>query len=223
VEELGQLAVQYIEWITTELGYSISSANLTASALTSFFLTSGMEPPELSRQKQLRKRPQVLDSVEEAAFLSVVQNCRFVRDRLIAKMFLYAGLRVKECYELMLDDVICENGTYRLVATSRSSSKVIMEISPDFQDDLEEWLRIRAAISTKEQALFVTRSGSRLSVGSITFVVRRLGLQARMVLAPQILRNTCLSKVASQTPDLHVIAAAGGFRTLDSARRYATR
>jgi site-specific recombinase XerC len=221
--ELRDLAIQYTDWISSELGYSVSSSNLTASALISFFITSGIESPELSRQKALRRRPQVLEGTELENFVSIVQNCQYVRDRLIAKAFLYLGLRVKECCALRVSDVVLENDIYSVRVSKRGSRPLITDVREDLQNDIRDWLRIRQNINPANDALFVTRMGGELSIGSITFVVRRLGLQARLVLAPQILRNTCVSNMASETDDLYAIAAAAGFRTLDSARRYAAR
>jgi site-specific recombinase XerD len=86
---------------------------------------------------------------------------------------------------------------------------------------LEEWLadrRVKAGDG--ERALFVGRSGRRLSKRSVDDVVRGLGKDAGMSLSAHILRHTFLTRMVRQGSDLVLVAELAGHRRLETTRRY---
>jgi site-specific recombinase XerD len=86
---------------------------------------------------------------------------------------------------------------------------------------LEEWLGERQARAAEgERALFVGRSGRRLSKRSVDDVVRRLGQDAGVTLSAHVLRHTFLTRMVRQGSDLVLVAELAGHRRLETTRRY---
>jgi site-specific recombinase XerD len=86
---------------------------------------------------------------------------------------------------------------------------------------LDEWLAERQTKAGEgEQALFVGRSGRRLSKRSVDDVVRRLGEHAGVKLSAHALRHTFLTRMVRQGSDLVLVAELAGHRRLETTRRY---
>ena len=86
---------------------------------------------------------------------------------------------------------------------------------------IEEWLGERARRAGEgERAVFVGRSGRRLSKRSVDDVVRSLGEDAGVTLSAHVLRHTLLTRMVRQGSDLVLVAELAGHRRLETTRRY---
>jgi len=90
---------------------------------------------------------------------------------------------------------------------------------------LEEWLVARTEqLAKKDQgdpeALWLARSGRRLSSRAIDLVVRQLATDAGLELSAHLLRHTCVTNLVRAGTDLVLVAELAGHRRLDTTRRY---
>lgn len=86
---------------------------------------------------------------------------------------------------------------------------------------LDEWLEQRKDIVAEgEQALFVSRTGRRLSARSADRDVRLVATGAGLELSAHALRHTCLTGLVRRGNDLVMVAELAGHQKLETTRRY---
>ena len=86
---------------------------------------------------------------------------------------------------------------------------------------LDEWLEQRKGIAAGgERALFVSRTGGRLSARSADRDVRFVAAAAGLQLSAHTLRHTCLTTLVRRGNDLVMVAELAGHQKLETTRRY---
>ena len=86
---------------------------------------------------------------------------------------------------------------------------------------LDEWLEQRKGIAADgEPALFVSRTGGRLSARSADRDVRLVAAAAGLELSAHTLRHTCLTALVRRGNDLVMVAELAGHQKLETTRRY---
>lgn len=87
---------------------------------------------------------------------------------------------------------------------------------------IEDWLAVRSRLADKnEPALFVNRSGKRLSTRSIWSILNSVGEAAGIDgLTPHALRHTALTILVRNQIDLVLTAEIAGHRRVETTRRY---
>lgn len=144
-----------------------------------------------------------------------------VRDNVILELLLTTGIRIGELVALDMDDVDLDN--HRLAIVGRGERGRLVEIdSPSVCDLLSEYLAIRADRATPMAALFVARSGGRLTIYSIENVfkkyARRAGIRRRIT--PHALRHTMATRLIGMGADLHSVQKILGHASILSTRIY---
>ncbi len=147
-------------------------------------------------------------------------------------VFFYAGLGLSELAALDVADVEMsahrgrvkvragKGDTYREVPLNSASRKA-----------LDEWLPARAAqlaaLADAEDgagrgvdALWLSRSGKRMSSRAMDLVVRRLANAARVGPSTHVLRHTFVTNLIRSGADVVLVAEIAGHRRLDTTRRY---
>jgi Site-specific recombinase XerD len=69
-------------------------------------------------------------------------------------------------------------------------------------------------------ALWLARSGRRLSTRAIDVVVRHLANDAGLEMSAHMLRHTCVTNLIRSGTDVVLVAELAGHRRLDTTRRY---
>jgi site-specific recombinase XerD len=99
---------------------------------------------------------------------------------------------------------------------------------------LDEWVAARAeqlaalakgrggsgATAPKPSALWLSRSGTRMSARAIDLVIRRAAADAGFDLSARVLRHTCVTNLVRSGADVVLVAEIAGHRRLDTTRRY---
>lgn len=91
---------------------------------------------------------------------------------------------------------------------------------------IDEWMIARRAqLDTPAdgvvvEALWLSRSGGRLSARAVDLVVRRLAADAGLALSGHVLRHTCVTNLVHSGVDVVLVAEIAGHRRLDTTRRY---
>lgn len=144
-----------------------------------------------------------------------------VRDDVILELLLTTGIRIGELVTLDTDDVDLDER--RLAIVGRGERGRLVEIdSPSVCDLLAEYLAIRAGRETGTTALFVARSGGRLTIYSIENVfkkyARRAGIRRRVT--PHVLRHTMATRLIGMGADLQKVQKILGHASVLSTRIY---
>jgi integrase/recombinase XerC len=90
------------------------------------------------------------------------------------------------------------------------------------REALRIWLKERNKRfpQTSDPAVFLNRSGKRLSARAIDLIIRRIGVDARLEISAHVLRHTCLTSLVRSGNDLVLVAEIAGHKRLETTRRY---
>ncbi len=159
-----------------------------------------------------------------------MEACPSARDRAIATVFFYAALRLSELAALALHDVemSARRGRVR-VRTGKGDAYREVPLNSACRKALDEWLEARADLLARLAgagrevdggALWLARSGGRMSPRAVDLVVRRLAAEAKLELSSHVLRHTCVTNLIRSGADVVLVAEIAGHRRLATTRRY---
>ena len=200
-----------------------ASVNLALAALDSFYTQLGLGRPIVRREELSKAAPRAITEEEQRRLLRIAERAK-ARDRAVVVTLLYTGLRLAELVALDVEDVktsarkglvVVRSGkgdAYREVPLNALVRQVL--------DELLAERKAKLANAPEERAVFVGRSGRRLSKRSVDDVVRGLGKDAGVQLSAHILRHTFLTRMVRQGSDLVLVAELAGHRRLETTRRY---
>jgi len=200
-----------------------SSVNLALAAVDHFYRFLELPTPQVTREDLPAQAPRALEPPEQKRFLRAVERCASVRDRAIALLLFYTGLRISECAALTLDDVrLSSRKGLVIVRMGKGNSYREVPLNAEVRTALDAWLQLRKQLVAQrnELALFLTKRGTRLATRSIDDVMRRLGQEAHLSLSARILRHTCLTSLVLNGNDLVLVAELAGHKRLETTRRY---
>jgi integrase/recombinase XerC len=198
-----------------------ASVNLALAALDSFYTQLGLGRPVVRREELPASAPRALSEEQQRRLLRMAERVS-ARDRAIVVMLLYTGLRLAELVALDLDDVrVSARKGLVIVRSGKGDAYRELPLNALVRQLVDEWLGERTRLAVEgERALFVGRSGRRLSKRSVDDVVRRLGQDAGVTLSAHVLRHTFLTRMVRQGSDLVLVAELAGHRRLETTRRY---
>src|SRR5579859_8037140 len=188
-----------------------------------FYRFLELPTPQVTREDLPTQAPLALEPAEQKRFLRAVERCSSVRDRAIALLLFYTGLRISECAALTMDDVrLSSRKGLVIVRMGKGNTYREVPLNAQVRAALDSWLeeRKQRVSQRNESALFLTKQGTRLATRSIDDVVRRLGQEANLSLSAHILRHTCLTSLVRHRNDLVLVAELAGHRRLETTRRY---
>jgi site-specific recombinase XerD len=162
---------------------------------------------------------------EQQQFLQAVERRRSARDRALALILFYTGIKIGECFALDVDDVILTSHTGRIKVHSGESKKNAcreLVLNEATRKAVLAWLIERSEKSPigSESALFLNSRGNRLAIAGIDFVIRSIGWNARIGLSAQILRRTFLVNQLKSGQSPCSVAHIAGHKGPETIRRY---
>lgn len=202
-----------------------SSVNLSLAAVDNFYRFLGMGKPEVRREELPGAAPRALSPDDQKRFLRAVERSGEVRDKAIAKMLFYAGLRIGELTKLDVEDVPTSSRKGKVIVR-RGKGDAYREIAlnAEVREALERWLAERKENYPvgEEPALFLSQRGKRLSTRAVDFIVRHVGEEAALEepLSAHALRHTCMTNLVRAGYDLVLVAEIAGHKRLETTRRY---
>ena len=145
-----------------------------------------------------------------------------LRDRALMELLYAAGLRVAEVVGCDVSDLDLEQQQVRVTGKGERSRIALYgaPASAALSDYLERGRPELAAGA--EPALFLSRSGRRLSVRSVQRIVRRAGLDAGLPggVHPHLLRHTFATHMVDNAADLRVVQHLLGHSSPDTTQVY---
>jgi site-specific recombinase XerD len=187
---------------------------------------AGSNPAELvSSPKRSEKLPQVLSTEQMRKLLERIPagTPLELRDRAMLELAYSCGLRCEEIVNLDSDSVDFESEQLRVLG--KGSKTRILPIGEPAQLALRRYLeRGRRALATepREQALFLSKSGRRLSNSDVT---RRLGIWTREAalaagVSPHSLRHSFATHLLEGGADLRTIQELLGHASISTTQVY---
>ena len=172
--------------------------------------------------KRDKRLPQALSPDEANRLLSgEADGMLGARDNAMFELFYSSGLRLSELTSLAPMDVNFGDGTVRV--TGKGSKTRIVPVGSQALDALTQWLGMRAQIAQHDpNALFVNRTGRRLSTRSVQQRLKALALKQGLTTSvhPHVLRHSFASHVLQSSGDLRAVQEMLGHASISTTQVY---
>lgn len=174
--------------------------------------------------RQTKRLPKFLSTDEAEALLQAADGDApaDLRDRAIIELLYGAGLRVSEVASLDVRDVDVPNRQVRV--TGKGDKTRICLFGDPAAEALGRYVvEGRPHLVTGVQpALFVNRSGGRLSARSVQALVRKAGMQAGIAqrVHPHLLRHSFATHLIEGNADLRIVQHLLGHSSPDTTQIY---
>jgi integrase/recombinase XerC/integrase/recombinase XerD len=143
-----------------------------------------------------------------------------VRDNVILELLFSTGIRIGELVALNLTDV--EHVKREIQITGRGTRGRIVPLSQDVIDGLIRYLELRGERTAESTALFVGRSGTRLTIYSIENIFKKHVRLAdiKRHITPHALRHTMAAMLVSSGTDIREVQEILGHASILSTQVY---
>lgn len=214
----------YKQYLKVTIKSSPQTVNAYLTAIDSFFVFLGLGKAKAVRETLPQLAPQAMTPPEQKEFFRAIERSKRPRDRALATLLLNTGIRISECKDLNLDDVLLterkgllkirdgKGGTYREIPLNTACRLA-----------LREWLDERKGKfpGSDDEAFFLSNRCSRMSVDSIDHAIRSLAQSAKLEgVSAHTLRHTCLTNLIRNGVDVVLVAQVGGHKKLETTMRY---
>ncbi|MDP1807057.1 MAG: tyrosine-type recombinase/integrase [Acidimicrobiales bacterium] len=220
----------YKRHVKTAKRWAPASVNQALAAIDNFYRSLAAGRPEVLREELAQVAPRSLEEADQRRFLRIVEASPSPRDRAMATVFFYAGLRLSELAALDMTDVEMSARRGRLkVRTGKGDAYREVPLNSASRKALDDWFEARtdqlAALADAggegtTSALWLSRSGTRMTSRAVDLVVRRLATEAKLELSAHVLRHTFVTNLIRSGADVVLVAEIAGHRRLDTTRRY---
>lgn len=210
-------------------GLAPSSLQRSLSALRAFYNWRGLETGErrspasvVQAPRRRRKLPGTLEVDQVGSYLQVNdEDPLILRDLAMAELFYSSGLRLSELRAVDLNDIDGRQRLLTVVGKGRKSRTV-----PVGQAALEALARYTAQrpapAAGHDNALFLSKSGRRISERSIQARIKGLGKRAGLArdVHPHMLRHSFASHMLESSGDLRAVQELLGHSDISTTQIY---
>jgi len=178
----------------------------------------------LAMPKRPKRLPKVLDPKAVSDLLGQPDTTtnRGLRDRAILELLYGAGLRISELLTLDVGEIDLLDGLARV--QGKGSKERIVLFGASANDALTVWLRDGRPTMLKnaETALFVGRTGARLSARSVQSLVRSYATAAGIPqdVHPHLLRHSFATHLLDGGADLRIVQELLGHSSANTTQIY---
>ena len=217
---------EYKQYLKLELRSSPATVNAYLTAIDHFFEFLGSKSAcgKVPREELPQEAPRALTKEEQMRFLRAVAACRRSKDRAVAILLLYTGIRISECAALKEHDVsIAGRKNQVIVRNGKGGRYREIPLNREVKDALGVWIAERNNKFTgkrTDEPLFLNPQGKGLSTSSLDLIIRKIGQSCGLAVSAHVLRHTCLTNLVRNGKDLVLVAEIGGHKRLETTRRY---
>lgn len=218
----------YRTYLLTVARRKPSTVNAHLTAIDDFYRRRGVGPAAARREELPNAAPRALDHRDQLRWLRAAEHAP-PRDRALAHVGFYGGLRIAEIVALDLDDIRKSARKGHLVVRYGKGGRYReVPLHPSLRNTLDLWLEDRARWSGADgTALFLNRRGGRLSTrgayDALTSLAERAGIalgRESGEFTPHVLRHTAGTTLTRAGTDIVIVAEILG-HSVETARRYA--
>ena len=208
-------------------GLKKSSLARKLAVLRSFFKYLRREglvktnPASLVNMPKLEKSLPAFLTVDQAIALMEIpagQDRFFLRDRAILETFYSTGIRLSELVDINREDIDFESGLVRI--RGKGKKERIVPIGSKAIEAIKKYQETRRTLHSP-QALFINRSGERLTTRSVARIVKRyLSRLGMPQVGPHGLRHSFATHLLEDGADLRAIQELLGHSSIATTQRY---
>jgi integrase/recombinase XerC len=216
----------YRGYLQTVLRRRPASINLALAAVSDFFVRSGLGAPNAARLDLPQAAPRAFTGAENVRWLRVVEQQSSARDRVLAYLGRYAGLRISERVGLDVRDVALSARKAVITVHSGKGGK-FREIPahPVLHQALMVWVyeeRPGWPGAGASDALLLNARGARLGTRGADKILGRIAEQAGIEdYSTHVDRHSFATELLRERgADIVLVAALLGHARLEETRRY---
>ena len=216
----------YRHWLLREAEPKRSAryANNALAALDDFYTRLGLGKAGVARDDLPQTAPRALGRNAQLRWLRAVEDWPSPRDRLLALLPFYAGLRIGDAVALDVADIQMSARKGHLIVYGKGGKVRQVPIHPQLRTLLTGWLDERPAWknAAAERALFLNHRGGRLSARAASAVFTAIGSAAGLDdhITAHTGRHTFVTQLIRGGEDLVTVAEIAGHSRLDTLRIY---
>jgi site-specific recombinase XerD len=201
-----------------------TTINNALAAIDDFYTRRGLGPAAAERLTLPRTAPRALEHKPALRWLRAIQSHPATRDRVLALLPFYAGLRIAETVRLDLDDVRLSARKGLLRVHGKGDKLREVPIHPQLRTELQLWLDERPdwPCAATEPALLLNHRGARLTTRGASTVFHTIADHAALDddITAHTARHTFATTLIRGGTDLVVVADLLGHQRLESVRAY---
>lgn len=179
--------------------------------------TEGFDSP-----RAVRALPHVLSQaqIEDILVIPDASKPEGARDAALLELFYSCGLRISELANLALREVSLEEGAVRV--RGKGAKVRLIPLGRQAAERIRHWLELRDQWPLRDDALFVTRRGRRMSRTSVWRVVKRHARAAGVSLnvTPHMLRHSFATHLLDHGADLRAVQEMLGHADISTTQIY---
>ncbi|MCF1430843.1 MAG: tyrosine recombinase XerC [Shewanella sp.] len=209
-------------------GLSPRSIALSLSALRQFYdfllrekVLEASPARSLKTPRQHKTLPKNMDADGVSALLDMQgDDPLLLRDHAIMELFYSSGLRLAELAALDLANLSLANREVRVMG--KGGKERIVPVGSKAALALQDWLKVRGTFACQDEALFVAKSGARLSHRSIQARLAKWGAEqgTGVRVHPHKLRHSFATHMLESSGDLRAVQELLGHANLSTTQIY---
>ena len=220
---------KYVHYLNTQT-YERSSINRKLSVLRSFFnyVSANSDFDEItismiSKSKMQKKLPSIISTEQTQRLLSSIDvtNISGVRDRALIETLYTTGMRVSEISSLNINDILDKN---KIKLLGKGAKPRVVFMSDTARIWIDQYIKLcsQKFKNLQNNALFLNKFGTRLSVRSIQNLVKKYGYKSGIGISlhPHLLRHTFATQMLSNGADLRTVQTLLGHSKVSTTQIY---
>lgn len=176
----------------------------------------------LSAPKSARRLPKTLDIDQTQQLLQSDEANDFLalRDQAIMELFYSSGLRLSELIALDVDIIDFQQG--QVVVAGKGNKTRIVPVGSVALRAIAAWLTVRGQAAPRDEALFISRRGQRISPRSVQLRLAQQSLQRGVAqhVHPHMLRHSFASHLLESSGELRSVQELLGHANLSTTQVY---
>lgn len=192
------------------------SANVRVVVKRKSKIKSTLKPDELEHLFTVILDEANIDSKRERAFASKVKY----RDYTICSLLAYSGIRVGEIVQMDVKDVnISEEA---IIVTRKGGDQEVIPLPEKVISDIEDYLKERTKIETKDPALFLSLQKKRINERTINNLLDKYGKRAgfEIKLTPHVFRRTFGTAHYNTYGDISLTGTLLGHKSTETTKKF---
>ena len=203
-----------------------STINTVLASLADFYTRHGLGPPVAQRLDLPKRAPRALKKKDTTRWLRTVERWLNPRDRVLALIPFYAGLRIGEAVHLDCDDIqLTARKGLIVVRSGKGNHYREVPVHPGLHGDLKLWIEDERPTwrgADTNPALLLNHRGGRCGVRGARDILATIADEAGIdpEFTSHVLRHSFGTNLVRQGHDLVLGAELMGHRRLETVRTY---
>ncbi len=201
-----------------------ATINSYLSAIDNFYAFLDLGKLKIDRNELSPQTPSVLSAAQQRKFLKAIETTRRPKDRAIAALLFYLGLKLTECAQLQISDLRLSGRKKVAIIRSGEDIERHVPLNSAVCEAIKEWLEERTAKyegKTVSEALFLNPQGKGMLPNALYEVICKVGRECDLALSPHALRDTFIANLISNEKDALIVADIAGHKSVNTTKRYA--